>query len=301
MRNATLDYARLVAASGIVIFHSGAPGSAIGYAALPFFIVLLVGLAWTAAERAEFSPFAQDRLRRLLLPWLIWSAVYGTLKLLEAIATGKPVAAEFAAWMWLAGPSIHLWFLPFAAAVCLLLWPLAHVARSLSGEARTGLSVLLTGAAVAAVLMQADNNLPWPFAQWAYGASSVLLGAAFAVMPKDLFGRAALISGTTAALAAAGWPQGGPQLVMAGAALWLCLALPLPDSTAARTAATLSLTVYLAHPLVASVLERTTPLPEASLALAFATLALTLVFASALAAGVSTVQHGLRRTFPTLA
>jgi surface polysaccharide O-acyltransferase-like enzyme len=45
----------------------------------------------------------------------------------------------------------------------------------------------------------------------------------------------------------------------------------------------MSLTVYLAHPLVSSVLIRTTPLPEASLALALATVAGSLVLALGLA------------------
>ncbi len=298
MRNATLDHARLVAAAGIVIFHSGAPGAALGYAALPFFLMLLTGLAWGAAERQSFQPFAQDRLHRLLLPWVIWSAVYAALKLAEAALTGRPAAAEFAPWMWLAGPAIHLWFLPFAAAVCLMLWPLAQAARGLTDETRTGLAVLLAAAAAAAVRAPAESALPRPFAQWAFGAPGALFGAALAAMP-GLAGRAALVAGATAALAAAGWPPGALQLVLAGAALWLCLALPLPDSHAARTAASLSLTVYLAHPLVASVLLRATPLPEASLALALATLALTLVFASALAAGTSALSHALRRASPT--
>lgn len=53
-RSSVLDYARLVAASGIVLFHSGAPGAAIGYAALPFFLVLLVVLALPGAARQSF-------------------------------------------------------------------------------------------------------------------------------------------------------------------------------------------------------------------------------------------------------
>ena len=45
MRNAMLDYARFLAAAGILFFHSGAPGAWIGYAALPFFLMLLICLA----------------------------------------------------------------------------------------------------------------------------------------------------------------------------------------------------------------------------------------------------------------
>jgi surface polysaccharide O-acyltransferase-like enzyme len=303
MRNATLDYARLLAAAGIVIFHSGAPGAAIGYAALPFFLMLLVCLAWARAERSSFAPFARDRLGRLLAPWLLWSAVYGALKLAEALVMGRDPATEFAPWMWLTGPAIHLWFLPYAAAVCLLLWPLARVARGRPAEVRAGLAILLAAAALAAVLVQAglqgEAALPRPFAQWAFGAPGALFGLAAAVMPGGA-GRAALLAGTAAALAAAGWPPGALQLVLAGAALWLCLALPLPDSAAARAAAGLALTVYLAHPLVAAVLTRGTDLPPASLPLALATLAVTLLLSAVLTAALAALHRPVARA-PTAA
>lgn len=45
-RSATLDYARFLAAVGIIVFHVGAAGANIGYAALPFFLMLLVVLAF---------------------------------------------------------------------------------------------------------------------------------------------------------------------------------------------------------------------------------------------------------------
>lgn len=68
-RNGTLDHARLWAAFGIVLFHSGAAGAAIGYAALPFFIMLLVVLALPGAERAvSFNAFVKGRAIRLLRP-----------------------------------------------------------------------------------------------------------------------------------------------------------------------------------------------------------------------------------------
>jgi peptidoglycan/LPS O-acetylase OafA/YrhL len=79
MRNGTLDHARLIAAVGIVVFHSGAPGAWVGYAALPFFLMLLIVLAWPAAERQSLPAFARGRAARLMIPWLIWSCIYGTL------------------------------------------------------------------------------------------------------------------------------------------------------------------------------------------------------------------------------
>ena len=95
-RNATLDFARLTAACGIVLFHSGAPGAFVGYAALPFFLMVLIALALPVASRSSFPAFAQNRAARLMMPWLVWSAIYGTLKLAEVTITGKPLSSEFA-------------------------------------------------------------------------------------------------------------------------------------------------------------------------------------------------------------
>lgn len=308
MRNATLDHARLLAAAGIVIFHSGAPGAAVGYAALPFFLMLLMLLAWPAAERQPFGAYATGRVRRLMLPWLVWSGVYAALKLAEVALTGRTLGAEFAPWMLLAGPALHLWFLPFAALACLVLWPLARAASGVASGAGPALSPTLAPAlratlaaglgalAVAALLARQGMALPLPFAQWAYAAPAVALGAGLALLP-GWRAQGALLLAVLGLLAAAGWPQGALQIALAGGALVLCLAWPRPDGPVARGAAGMALTVYLVHPLIASVLTRVTALPEASLALAAATLAGSLAFAASLAA-VQDAWH--RRGAPAL-
>lgn len=280
MRNGSLDHARLIAAAGIVVFHSGAPGAAVGYAGLPFFLMLLILLAWPTAERHPFGAFAGARAGRLLVPWAVWSGVYGALKLAE-VAAGHPFAEEFAPWMVLTGPALHLWFLPFAAVACAALWPLARAAAPLTSPARAVLAVLAVALALGAMLLQQGADLPTPLAQWAEAAPAVALGVGLALLPGR-GARAALLAGTVAMLVATGWPQGATQLALAGAALWLCLALPLPDTRASRMAADLALTVYLAHPMLAAILLRATPLPEASVALALTTVAATLAFALAL-------------------
>ena len=73
-----------------------------------------------AAARQSFGAYAIARARGLLLPWLAWSAVYGGVKVAEAVVGGQPPGNAFAPWMLLTGPAIHLWFLPFAFAASLL-------------------------------------------------------------------------------------------------------------------------------------------------------------------------------------
>ena len=285
MRNAMLDYARFLAAVGILFFHSGAPGAWIGYAALPFFLMLLMCLAWPAAQRESAMTYVRGRMRRLMGPWLVWSMIYGALKLVDMLVTGRSLGAEFAPWMWLTGPAIHLWFLPFALMACLVLWPLAKVEMGMGARARLGLVVGCASLALAALLTLKGLDLPIPFAQWAYALPAVALGVAFGLtqgLARRNLASAALIMVTIGGLALTGWVPGARQLAFAAGALWLCFAFPLPDSRAARFSADLSLTLYLAHPMMATILERTTPLAEKSTGMATATLAVTLLLALAL-------------------
>lgn len=276
MRNGTLDHARLIAAVGIVVFHTGAPGAWLGYAALPFFLMLLILLAWPAAERQDFKSYVWSRWGRLTQPWALWSLIYGVLKLAEVMLTDRTLAEEFAPWMLATGPVIHLWFLPFALAACLAVWPLAKGMSHQSDTARVGLAACLSAGAVAVLIWHADaGELPPPLAQWTYAVPAVFLGAALALVgPRR--GLVMLLV-TMLILVWVGWPNGSLQNGVAGAALIGCMALPTAATPASRLASDLSLPLYLVHPLVAAVLLRLSPLPESSVILALATLSASLV------------------------
>ena len=287
-RNATLDYARLLAAFGIVLFHLGAPGAWIGYAALPFFLMVLIILALPSAMRPPPADYARSRARRLLVPWVVWSAIYLALKLLEVGLGGRPATSEFAPWMLLTGPSIHLWFLPFAFVASLAFLPLlAFVRPSLDEGARvrrlTAILALAGAALVAMALSQRDLALP--FAQWALAMPAVLLGLALALAGgsrTDLRPETILIA--VPVLVGAwwiGWTNNLPQIALALGALALCLALRLPEGPLSRHAAEASLIVYLCHPAVASVIERVGLAEPGTLAGAVLTMIASLVFALA--------------------
>jgi peptidoglycan/LPS O-acetylase OafA/YrhL len=191
------------------------------------------------------------------------------------------LADEFAPWMLATGPAIHLWFLPFALAASLMVWPVARIVRDLPEAARMGTAAGLTLSAVALLVWGAGaGDLPPPFAQWAYSMPAVALGGAMALAGP---GRGlAFLALSVVALAAANWPAGSLQIAFAGAALILCLALPTADTPAARLSAALSLPLYLAHPLVMAILTRLMHLPESSGILAIATLATSLAVVLAL-------------------
>ena len=104
-RNGFVDYARFLAALGIVWFHTHAPGKELAYSALPFFLVLLA-----MPSRAD----AGQRAKRLLLPFVTWSMIYAAEFTGLAMSKGNPPFGWWHTSMIVTGVSLHLWFLPFA-------------------------------------------------------------------------------------------------------------------------------------------------------------------------------------------
>lgn len=248
MPTASYDYARIVAAFGIVVFHAGSSGAAVGYAALPFFLMLIISLGWKSAASADFPEYINGRTRRLLTPWLVWSAVYGFLKLAEVAVSDATLADEFVPYMLLTGPAIHLWFLPFAFAVCLFLWPLTRIAALPVGLA----------AFIGALMLQGYNqgqHLPVPLAQWAYVAPAVCLGFCLAVISHSV----AIICVFTGLSFVFGWTAGLLQITLAALSTIACQWIIVPQTSLSKKLAVASMGVYLVHPLVFSVFQRTLP------------------------------------------
>ncbi len=272
-RLASIDYAKLAAAVGIVLFHSGAPGAWIGYAGLPFFVMLLVLNTTALVEGRRFGGFLAARARRILLPWVVWSAIYTSFKILDYMLYGSSRPFELSANMLLIGPTLHLWFLPFAFAVSLLLFPVSSrlgALNRLSGQAALGLLTM-------GLLWLAQwIELPAPFAQWVFVLPSVSMGLAF-VVSKD---HAAAIYGVACAIVLvavlSGWTTGLAQFAFASTLLAFCLSYQAPATKASIFASDISLTVYLLHPLIFAVLLRLTGLSHGDAVLATGTIVLTL-------------------------
>jgi peptidoglycan/LPS O-acetylase OafA/YrhL len=272
LHNGGLDYCRLLAAFGIVLFHSGATGATIGYAGLSYFLLTLSLFGLQSASARHFGQFVADRAHRLLLPWLIWSGLYGVLKVAQILLTDADVASEFQWWMLITGPALHLWFLPFAFVTSLLLPTFANIWNSATHLVRTAFNILLLLGTLLMLKVATDlNHAGPPFAQWAYATPAVLLGL-FLGANWPIPHRRTMV--TMACLLTLGTAmfflqvEGSLQLTIASLAILFCLYVPLQAGWAARICATTSLTVYLVHPLVMSVLKRSLHMPAASLTLA---------------------------------
>jgi surface polysaccharide O-acyltransferase-like enzyme len=294
-RNGSLNYARLVAAFGIVFFHAGASGASIGYAALPFFLILMIVLAVPSAKRLSMQEYAMNRAQRLLIPWVIWSGIYAALKLLEISMTHATFNSEFAPYMLLTGPALHLWFLPFAFVACLLTYPLMQKAHSKITLPMV-LSLVLIGVTILSLCQ--GRSFAVPFAQWIYGLPAVCLGIALAIAGTGwnrILGISAIF---TCGAFILGATNGLEQLVIALIAYIICIKVRLPDSVLSNQLGGLALGVYLSHPLVLSVLERTTALHKGDTAFAL----LGCLGACAIAWGQTklgtSLKQRIKRSFP---
>jgi peptidoglycan/LPS O-acetylase OafA/YrhL len=124
-RVAGIDLLRIIAAVGIIWFHTdGAPYAQIGYAGLPAFLLIYFSLVTKQSQAHATREFLRRRWARLLKPWLFWSIVYGTCRVIKAAYTGDFSSLEhmlFVGTLFI-GTSIHLWYLPYAFLSGLLIY-----------------------------------------------------------------------------------------------------------------------------------------------------------------------------------
>ena len=132
------------------------------------------------------------------------------------------------------------------------------------------------------MVLQQSPGLPVPLAQWSFGLPAILIGAALGFSLKSraltLLTSAGIVLGGVIAWGL-GWTAGLLQLGLGAAVLLACLMWPSPETAVTRFCARASMTVYLVHPLILSILERLTHLSRGGLALALLTMAVSFAYA----------------------
>ncbi len=252
-----IELLRLLSAFGIVWFHAGSSGIALAYSGLVVFLVLSVALGGRTGRPDGAT--VQRRAVRLLQPWLLWFGLYAAFNALR----GLPVLPQDPGWAAavLAGPSIHLWYLPFVFGVLLVLDLLrAHIAlRTLSAAAFVLALVLM---ATVPWWRTVSLGLPYPLLQWADALAPVLVGV-FALgaragcwSRRTVRAMAGVLVLAAAGLTAFEW-VGTPYAV--GLAASLLVLLREPAAAPAWALKTAPLTdcafgIYLSHSLVFALL-----------------------------------------------
>jgi peptidoglycan/LPS O-acetylase OafA/YrhL len=263
-RVASLDALRILAALGIIWFHTQrAPARQIGYAGLPVFLLIFYSLIVRQGPRYSSLHFLTRRWRRLIQPWLFWSVLYGLGRLAKALylADWGSLSDMVRFGTFLTGAYIHLWYLPYAFLSGFLLYEL-NIRTWHRSHATVVVGALVV--AVAALTAYARGLLNWsvtpPLAQWQFGLAALPLGFAIGrclMVPSRDMQRVLLfaIALVAAALYLVLRAQGRAELVTPYvlAVALVCLAYIWQARASAFTTALASLTfgVYLIHPIVA--------------------------------------------------
>lgn len=171
-RNQAIELLRIVAAYGIVAYHSLAPFHDIAYSGLVVFLILSPYV--DCAFNWDLPRPIKSLAKTLLVPWLFWFCFYGVLN----ITAHKPF---FPAGHWIAGilygTSAPLWFLPLMFAVLVLLNLLKGKAAPL---ALFWVSVLLAAVLLFTAWVWRPASMGWtpPLVQWMHSAPAIFIGMA---------------------------------------------------------------------------------------------------------------------------
>lgn len=123
-RHEALDSARLLATLGVIWTHvtevqgQSYGSSALGRFGTSYYILLAIFFSVRSRIARPFEPMSlviKTRMRRLMVPFLLWSVVYALLYIRYGLSIHSSFQEIALWWGPLAGTARHLWFLPFAA------------------------------------------------------------------------------------------------------------------------------------------------------------------------------------------
>lgn len=247
------DGLKLLAALGVVLFHAGVPGRDVWYAGM-FVFVFFLGHA--PGRSQPWGVLLRSRAQRLLLPWLIWCAVYYVLALYRGTAwlPGTPLEPFSLA----IGPAIHLWFLPFAFVCGLVfaalrpVWPSRHLASDLA---------VLVLILAAGIVLNRYSDLPAPAGQWLVSLPMAAAGFLSSVH-RGRAEQAAILMGTMAVAGvgiAFGFVDGALQAFVAAPFCLIALLWRGRSHSGLVRAGETAFGVYLVHPAVFLLLWKLMP------------------------------------------
>lgn len=256
------EYLRVAAAFSVVLYHQKGPCYWLGVAGLSLFLLISFSLLAGSKTDAPLGAFAASRARRVLLPWVFWSAVYLAMNLLRQWRHGTPF---FEPWMVPAGFSLHLWYLPFLFTASVVVYAVRQRCPAVDRPAGVGVCAALGLAVFVANAVLLPTVIP--VHQWLTAAPSTLFGQALGRIGLGRAARprwaatAALLAATAAVCAVRFFIPGRQALdavmLLLGLALFSAAgAVRLPDTAAVRLLAPLTMGIYVVHPLVMDMFVR---------------------------------------------
>ena len=225
------------------------------------------------------------RVVRLLVPLGAWSVIYIADEVAKGMITGHPAwgsSLSIEPWLTaritqlLVGPGVkhHLWYLYFAIAITLVVWLVQATRLDRRDSTAYAVAALALIVPVGTALAFGER-VSWLSVIWALGYTALGYVLMESVPRKRLAvglytGCTALLVALTAVIGYDTWPANNASLLVAGATvglIWMVLGVSVPVrwSRTLRTLGSLTLGIYLVHPLVLDVVRMAT-LPDGPLA-----------------------------------
>lgn len=250
-----IQFLRAVSAFGIIWFHSGiSAGKEIAYGGLVFF--LIISVFFSVRSKRQHKP--HERILRLLLPFLIWSLVYGVINYAffgVIFRENYSLLSKI-----LTSPSIHLWFLPFMFAVLVALDTFQVSSRNGSFFLGSGLvSIFL----ILSSFWWRNFQTADPFGHYLHAIPAVFVGIFLGGWDRISGGRRWWMLGAIAVsliITAVSGVRGIGVTYMVGLIMSLPLLMPesvLPDNRFIIRVGETTFGVYLVHIGVLFVLRKT--------------------------------------------
>ncbi|MGE3314802.1 MAG: acyltransferase [Planctomycetaceae bacterium] len=253
------DLVRVFSAFNVVLFHVLAVRNGLwGRGSVIAFVMIAATLPAMRPDLGRFGKYTRRRAHRILLPWAVWSVVYGLIELTRYLHSGR-----LPGWTWsnlLIGTSEHLWFFVYIFIASILLWGMLRVFRNVP------LTVAATGLTLIAAPMIVINahSPPFfdgtpPFGIWWRCFPAILLGISLGFAQrmgsKSKNSRSILFTGSVVLLAAAVsgatgsltmmFSYGVPAILLPAAML-----LPWKNGRFVDFVADVSMGIYATHPLM---------------------------------------------------
>lgn len=251
------DGGKIICALGVVLFHAHVDRGDLWYSGM-FVFLFFIGYAPGARRVETLGERVARRARRILVPWLVWSAFY----FLVSLARGRalPLGLPETWSSLLIGPTIHLWFLPFAFLGGIICETIQSRDAGRASPAAVGVATALAGLACL-VWRPMAGDLP-PFGQWQVSIPIVATGLGLAMVGRRRLGKG-LILGPMLVVCilaiATGRSDGAVQTLIAGAFCVAAIEVELPEIPWLRLLGDHAFGVYLIHPFMMLVLAKAAP------------------------------------------
>jgi hypothetical protein len=258
-RNQAIECLRIVAAFGVVWFHSGLDGQLVAYSGLVVFLALSAYFATVAPSTKKH--LASDLAIRLFVPWICWFIVYSAVNYFRGLPVLRASNGQISDI--LVGPAIHLWYLPF---ILFAVPTIKFVKRWLSPNLFLFAATVLAYLGLLTTIISYSWRLDAPYPQYLFAIAPVATGIVLGMRGQIKFARIAIfmILALSLLLSLTPWSNLGlPYLIGLGVTT---LAIEYGDRLVPKTfkidwLSKCTFGVFLTHPLFLSMAKLITKDP----------------------------------------